>query len=127
MRDRKLFTRRDLFLLGVLAVLCAGLFLFFYGFPQGTEAVVEREGKIVLRQELSQLDAPREVTVQGAEGHSLTVTLYPDGAAVTKADCPDRTCVRTGKLERAGETAVCLPAQVSVRLEGGFGADAQTY
>lgn len=125
--EKKLFTRRDLALAAALLVLCALLFLFRSQAPQGAEAVVERSGETVLRQKLSQLSSPKEVTVQGENGISLTVALYPDGVQILSADCPDQVCVRTGRLTRAGESAVCLPAGVSLRLEGSGGVDGETY
>ena len=37
---------------------------------------------------------------------------------VAEADCPDQVCVRSGLLTRAGQSAVCLPNRVIVRLTG---------
>lgn len=127
MRERRLFSRWDLVLLGGLVLLCALGFLLSSRSPQGTAAVVERKGQVLLRQELSQLDGPREAVIQGENGLSLTVELSPDGAAVLSAGCQDQVCVRRGKLTKAGETAVCLPAGISLRLEGPASPDAETY
>ena len=38
--------------------------------------------------------------------------------AVTDSDCPTQDCVHTGVITRAGQSIVCLPAQVVVHLEG---------
>ena len=52
----------------------------------------------------------------------------PQGAAVTASTCPDQVCVQTGQLTRAGESAICLPARVTLRLEGGGDSvDATVY
>lgn len=125
--QRKLFSRRDGLILLFLLALCALGFLFLSRLPQGDTAVVEQNGKTLLRRELSRLDGPEEVTVTGENGLSLTVVFSPDGAQVVSADCPDQVCVRTGKLAQAGETAVCLPARIALRLEGVSGTDAETY
>lgn len=37
----------------------------------------------------------------------------------SESTCPDQVCVRTGTLTRAGQTAVCLPNRVIVRITGG--------
>jgi len=110
-----------LLVLGLLAlagICCAML----RAAPLGARAVIEQDGRVVLARELAQLAGPEEVTVTGAQGVRLTIALYPDGAQVIAAGCPDQVCVRTGKLGRAGESAVCLPARVALRLEGGGGA-----
>ena len=59
---------------------------------------------------------------------AVTITFSPEGAAVTASGCPDQVCVQTGQLTRAGESAICLPARVVLRLEGGgSGVDATVY
>lgn len=124
---RKLLTRRDGLALGALLLLCALVFFAFSRLPRGTVAVVEKNGREVLRQELSGLDSPKEAEIEGENGIALTVVFYPDGAAVLSSQCPDKICVNKGKLTKAGETAVCLPARVSLRLEGSAGTDGTTY
>lgn len=39
------------------------------------------------------------------------------------ADCPDGLCIRMGKIEREGETIVCLPHKVVLQIEGGESAE----
>lgn len=124
---RKLFARQDLWLFAILLLLGAALFFLLAQSPKGTVAVVERNGETILRRELSALTGPEEVEIRGENNLSLTIVLSPEGGWVEKASCPDQVCVRTGKLTKAGETALCLPARVSVRLEGAGGADAETY
>ena len=36
-----------------------------------------------------------------------------------EADCPTQDCVHTGTITRAGQSIVCLPARIIIRLEGG--------
>ncbi len=125
MRDRKLLTRRSAALLLGLLLLCALVFWIFSRLPGGTEAVVERDGQELFRRKLSRLSAPEIVRIDGENGIALTVVFYPDGAAVTDSQCPDKICVHTGKLTKAGETAICLPAKVVLRLEGTSETDAE--
>lgn len=127
LRERSWITKKAGLVCVLLLLAAFGAYAAFTHSPPGLEAQVERAGEIVLRQELSLLDGPREATVEGENGLTVTVTFYPDGAAVTEAACPDRVCVRTGKLTRAGETALCLPAKICLRLTGGPGVDETTY
>ena len=41
------------------------------------------------------------------------------GVRVEEADCPTQDCVHTGTITRAGQSIVCLPARIIIRLEGG--------
>ena len=41
------------------------------------------------------------------------------GLYVADADCPTQDCVHTGTITRAGQSIVCLPARIIIRLEGG--------
>ena len=48
-------------------------------------------------------------------GHNLLV--IKDGkASVTDADCPDRLCVQQRSISRSGETIVCLPHKIVVKV-----------
>lgn len=125
---RKLLTRRELPLLLLLVLAAGGLLLWTRLAPAGAVAVVEAEGRELARRELRLLSKPETLTAAGAGGLQVTVELSPQGARVIEAGCPDKSCQRTGWLTQAGDCAVCLPARVVLRLEGGpAGADAETY
>ena len=83
------------------------------------------------------LEQPRTYT---SNGYTLTVTYgvdYEDpsrnalppsgksGLRVAFSDCPTQDCVRTGTISRGGQSIVCLPARIIVRLEGGPGDPAE--
>lgn len=126
LEQRKLLSGRELPLLAALLVVAALLFFFSSLAPKGAVAVAEQEGSVLLSRALSSVREPETLRLEGKNGVTVSVTLYPDGAAFTEANCPDLVCVKTGKLTRAGESAVCLPARISLRLTGDSGADAAT-
>lgn len=43
---------------------------------------------------------------------------------VAKSDCPDRVCVNTGRISRAGEAIICVPNRVSIKIIGEGKVDA---
>lgn len=111
-------------LLLAAGIACAALSLS----PRGTLALVEVDGQVVLERDLSSLAGTETVPLEGANGIQLTVELSPKGARVASSSCPDQVCVHTGLLTRAGESAICLPARATLRLEGGGDAiDATVY
>ena len=47
------------------------------------------------------------------------ILVIEDGKAYIKsADCPDKTCVRQGKIFKTGERIVCLPNRLMVEVVG---------
>ena len=106
------------FLICVLVLVLAGAaaipFLFA---PSGTLTCEIKQGDTVVR------------TIRLADGYRDTITLTSgkwtnvievDGKSVwfAQSNCPDKICVHTGRLTRAGQMAVCLPTRVVVRLIG---------
>ena len=128
MEEKRFFTPLTLLLCALLLAAAGALYFFLSLTPQGTVAILERDGQVLWERDLSQLTEPETLSVQGEDGIQLTVTLSPQGAEISSSPCPDHVCVQTGTLTRAGETALCLPARVSLRLEGGGnGVDATVY
>lgn len=54
-----------------------------------------------------------------AGGYTLHVEENSAGVCVASSDCPTQDCVHTGTISRGGQSIVCLPARLSVRLVGG--------
>ena len=103
-----------------VALLAIGTSVLFYGSlgskDSSITAVVVHYGEEVARVALSKLDGSKEIAIDG--DYHLTVTLTADGAQVTLSDCPTQDCVRTGHIRRVGQSIICLPEQVVVKLEG---------
>lgn len=113
---RKFFQKRDLFLI-LPAFALALILLFWTTAASGTcTAIVEQDGRELMRIDLSAVTQPETIDL-GGEYH-ISLLASPGSIRFVASDCPDQICVRTGELSRPGQSAVCLPARVSVRLEG---------
>lgn len=119
--EKRSFTIREAVWLLALLILAAGLYLWSLLQPAGSVAVIEQDGKELYRVALSSLAEPEQMEVNGT-----VIELSRAGARFVSSPCPDHVCVKAGLLTRAGETAVCLPQRVSVRITGGTGADSVT-
>ena len=99
-----------------LAVGCA--WTVWGGQDRGTEltAVVSVDGVETERLPLREA-AGTERTIQ-AGGYTLRLRLTETEVWVESADCPTQDCVHTGAISRAGQSIVCLPAQVVISLVG---------
>lgn len=117
-----------------VAALAIGLAVFQWrgGTDQALTAVVSVDGAEVDRFSLEDLlEHPRTYT---GNGYTLTVALGIDyegpvldaippsgesGLCVAASNCPTQDCVHTGIIARSGQSIVCLPARIIIRLEGG--------
>lgn len=127
LRTRSLFSRGDVpfFALAALALVLA-LIPFLTASP-GQTAVLLVDGQTVETRDLGRLAGAETITVTSRSGVTATVEFSSGGARVVSSTCPDKTCVRTGRLTRAGEAAVCLPGQIVLRIDGTSDMDAETY
>ena len=104
-------------LVAALAVACA-LAVWSRGNDAGDlTAVVIVDGSEAERIPLK--DFPDGERTYSGNGYTLRVLLAPEGIRVEEADCPTQDCVHTGTITRAGQSIVCLPARIIIRLEGG--------
>lgn len=106
--------KTDVILLFCALALAAVLFcVFFFALDgSGAVAVVTVDGEEYAR---LPLDTDTELLVTTDSGTNLLVVK--DGkVCITEADCPDRTCVKTGYADEM-KSIVCLPHRVTVTVE----------
>ena len=111
--------RGDIFLIGgclLAALICCGLWLGLR--RDGGAIVVEQDGRETARYALSE---DRIVRIEGERGFNLLV-IQGGEAWLSEADCPTQLCVKTGKIRYAGQSIVCLPHRLAVRILGGVSA-----
>lgn len=84
------------------------------------KAEIYQNGKLIKTVELSE---STEFTVTCAEGFNV-ITVEDGKICVSSADCPDKVCVRQGKISGA-VPIVCLPHRLEIRVvDGDDGVDA---
>jgi len=84
------------------------------GAREGLYAAVYVDGKFYASVPLT--DKTETIDIITGYG-SNTITVYPDGAAVTDADCPNGDCVRAGRIGGLNASVACLPHRLLLRLE----------
>ena len=103
----------------LLAAACAWMIWRGAGQSGALEAVVSVDGSEEFTTPLTGLNRV-ERTIQ-ANGYTLKIILTDKEVWVEESDCPTQDCVHTGHISRSGQSIVCLPARVTVRLMGGTG------
>lgn len=82
--------------------------------PQNGQAILRRNGDYYMTLPLS---SPTEVRVENHE-YFVTVTVADGRVCVTDCNCPDSLCQHAGPISKIGQTIVCLPAAISITIEG---------
>lgn len=110
----------DLILVGaVLAAALAVYVLVNVLGRDGQTVVVTVDGTVIAEKPITVNDA---VEIKDADGYNRVVIDNRE-VYMESADCPDKVCVKTGRISRAGETIVCLPHKVVVKIKGGSSYD----
>lgn len=105
----KWIKKRDIIIVIVIlllaAVLFAGMWFFNRNKPPKAEIYYKEElVKTIL------MDGNKEETFQLPQNPNVMIHLFKDGSiGFEESDCPDKICIKTGRLRHVGETAVCLP------------------
>lgn len=88
---------------------------FLPSFSGGNEkltAEVYYEGELIKTVYLSECNGE-----EFAAG-SCTLLFEKDGVTFTRSDCPDKLCIKRGKLKRKGDTMACVPERVVAVIKG---------
>jgi len=111
----------DWLLIGlILAAAIAGQLYLATHAGRGSVAEVRVDRRVVLRLPLNR---PTETTVDGRLG-PLHLEVAGGKVRVVDAPCRHKVCVRMGAKGRAGETIVCVPSHVVIRILGPLVPDA---
>ncbi|MCC8182644.1 MAG: NusG domain II-containing protein [Clostridiales bacterium] len=122
MNDSKANTSKpgDLLLIAGLIVVGLALTVFVLLSRMGGQSddltvVIRQDGEVVAA---LPLDEDAVYTVQG-EDDAVNRVVIEDGAVfMEEASCPDRLCVKQGKIRYSGDSLICLPNRVVVEITG---------
>lgn len=113
----KWLKKRDIIL--IISLLLVGIITlviwhFLYS-AKGNMVKVEQRGNVLGTYSLDK-DAKIPIEYKGEEVNYL---IIEDGYCYMKeAKCPDHLCIKQGKINKVGQTIVCLPNQLFVSVVG---------
>lgn len=114
--ERKFFRKSDVITISVVVALGLALWLAFSLYTRNIPPLAE----IYLGEKLMAsvaLDEGEELTFSVAGMENVIFEVYADGSiAFVASDCPDKVCVRSGKLSRVGQSAACLPNKLILKI-----------
>lgn len=108
-------TRNDIITVCLLLVLVASALLVFkIAKTQGNSVEVLSGGEVIFS---LPLDSDTERVIESKNGKNILV-IKNGKASVRSASCPDKICVNHSAISRSGETIVCLPNELVIRVVG---------
>lgn len=115
-KNTKPFKLFDLVVLGVILVLIVALLLVLF-LPRDNGAMVQvyRSGKLVAEYDLNDAKDTPMVKSYG----TLVLLIEGNGVTALESECPDKCCVKQGKISRDGESIICVPQEIVVKIVGG--------
>ncbi|MBN1129937.1 MAG: NusG domain II-containing protein [Chitinispirillaceae bacterium] len=125
MRSRVAVKLFDIVLIAGVLAATGALAFFVYGKTGAPESVRIQGGT---REWFYPLDRDREIEVPGPLG--ITRVRIEHGTVfVLDSPCPEKTCMKAGRIRDRGGWIACLPNQVFIAIEGtpAIGYDAESY
>ncbi len=107
--------KTDFFIIAIIVTIGIGLVVvFFITKKEGNLVIVSVDGVEIERHELSETV---DKEIEGVGGKNR-LRIQNGEVWVEEADCPDKLCVKQGKISHTNESIVCLPHRVTVRVVG---------
>ncbi len=115
MDEKKFFKKSDIIV--ILIILALGVGILLYNNHQKSSndliAVISFDNHEVMRINLSESENGTFVL---EEDSSIIFEIKDGSIGFIHSDCPDQLCVAAGFLDQSGESAVCLPNKVVLKI-----------
>ena len=115
----KFFKKTDLIIIFVLLIISVcGLFLYKKVFSEKQcFANIYYESDLVKTIDLSKKE---DYIFSLQQNEHVLIQVFSDGSiAFKESDCPDKICIKSGKLRMVGESAACLPNKIVIKIVSG--------
>ncbi len=81
--------------------------------PKGETVEIISDGRVLYTIDLSR--EPDRTIIVEYEDRKNVIVIEDGDIYMKEADCPDHTCIKTGRLSRSGVPIVCLPNHLIIR------------
>lgn len=87
------------------------------------KAVIKIDGEIYTTLTLDSSNERKEIPLTLPGNQSIRIITEKDQIWVEESTCPDEVCVLTGKINKPGQSIVCLPNKTVIYIEDTEGTD----
>ena len=116
MFEKGYISRRDIFVIILLLAISFGVFACWAigNSKSGSQIRIEQRGRLV---GIYNLKEDQQIPIRDVNGQEINrVTIAGGKAYMSEANCKDQLCVKQGKIEKQGQSIVCLPNRVIVTV-----------
>ncbi|NLV50650.1 MAG: NusG domain II-containing protein [Clostridiales bacterium] len=117
----KFAKKTDMLIIASIVLFCVVFWLVYRGVyaKPGKYAEIYHNSQQVKKVELQ---SGSEYVFSVPQSPEVVFRVYSDGSiAFLSSDCPDKVCIRAGRLSRAGQYAACLPNRLYIKIVSGDG------
>lgn len=106
--------KNDILLLAVVFIIGGGI-LFFQNSNQkaGRQVVITVDGKEF---KVLKLNEDQQIKIKCGHGHYNVLCVHDGKADMIESDCKNQVCVKSKAIQHVGESIVCLPHKVIVKV-----------
>ena len=101
-------------LTGIFLIVCIIWTIFIFRKPASQRVLIIQNNQVIQEIDLSSAEN-QEIRINSENGYNI-IKIYQHEICITEADCPDKTCIRTGILRSEGLPVVCLPHKLIIRF-----------
>lgn len=103
----------DILIIASLCIVCVLLFIPTFMPSDNNTALIYLDGELKNEIELAAVESEYTIEIGGCE-----LKISSEGVEFASSTCPDKLCVKKGRLTHAGDTMACVPNRVVVTLRG---------
>ena len=111
----------DLIILILVIIVAIGWFLKDMMWPDSISdkiALIKVDSQIHSTIPLDATAERKELHLELPDNNHMLIISEKDKIWVEESSCPDKVCVKTGKISNPGQSIVCLPNKTVVYIEG---------
>lgn len=85
---------------------------------EGTYALIYHYNELVQTIDLTQVEEPYTITVEGEKGGYNVLEIRPGSIGIIDASCPDKLCRNMGFISNSLMPVTCLPNHLVIQVTG---------
>ncbi|WAW14012.1 NusG domain II-containing protein [Peptostreptococcus equinus] len=106
--------KRDIILILIVAILIGQFIIInkFINKDKGDRVEIYLKNKLY---GTYSLDKEKKIYISDA-GNKNVLKIHDNGIEMIETNCPDKVCVKTGFISKPGQSIVCLPHKLNVKI-----------
>ncbi|MBP1744583.1 MAG: hypothetical protein H6Q58_1561 [Firmicutes bacterium] len=81
-------------------------------------AEIKQDGKVIRTIDLDQVESSEEIRIAYEDEYNI-IRVEKGRIRIIDSDCPDKLCVKTGWITEPGQSVICLPHKLIIKIQGG--------